>query len=465
MDLNQALRVDPGECIAFSGSGGKTTAIFNLARQLGAPVLVTTTTHLSLEQLSLADRTITVDDISDIEILFARLENEVVLLIGDQNEPGLVSGVPEKILEGVLQITKRSGINLLIEADGSRQRPMKAPAPHEPVIPSFVDSVVVVSGLTALGKPLTDEWVHRVDIFAELADMNKGEEIAPEAIIQVLTDPLGGLKGIPEGVRKVCFLNQADNMQLQAQGNRIARKLIPWYEAAIVASFREDLQELNGTDRGIPADQIPERCDIFAVHEQIAAIILAAGGSDRMGHTKQLLPWRGEPLVRHVARAALDERIDMVIIVVGAAGDEIKEVMNDLPVEFVDNPDWQLGQSSSIQAGLTALPGGIGAAIFLLADQPQLSTTLLRTLIEKHASTLAPIIAPLVEGQRGNPVLFDRNTFTDLQTIRGDTGGRSLFSQYSVDWVDWHDESILLDIDTEEDYQSLLADDRGKTSQ
>jgi molybdenum cofactor cytidylyltransferase len=460
MDLCRALRVDPGECIAFSGSGGKTTALFALARQLGAPVLVTTTTHLSHEQLSLADRTFTISDTSAIERTFAPLENEVVLLIGEHNESGRVSGVPEKVLEEVLQFTKRRERNLLIEADGSRQRPMKSPAPHEPVIPSFVDSVVVVTGLTALGKPLTDEWVHRVDIFAELADMNKGEEITIDAIIQVLIDPLGGLKGIPEGVRKICLLNQADNVQMQAQGNRIARKLLPWYEAAIVASFKGDLQEPNETDRGIPEDQIPARCEIFAVHEQIAAIILAAGGSDRMGRTKQLLPWRGEPLVRHVARAALDGGIDKVIVVVGATGEEIKEVMNDLPVEFVDNPDWQLGQSSSIQAGLAALPGEIGAAIFLLADQPQVSTALIRTLIEEHASTLAPIIAPMVDSQRGNPVLFDRKTFTDLKTIRGDTGGRTLFSRYTVDWIDWHDETILLDIDTDEDYQRLLADFR-----
>lgn len=460
MNLSRALRVNPGECIAFSGSGGKTTALFSLARQLGAPVLVTTTTHLSLEQLSLADRVITADDVSEIEIIFAHLKNEVVLLIGEQNEPGRVSGVPEKVLEEVLIFTKRHGVNLLIEADGSRQRTMKAPAPHEPVVPSFVDSVVVVTGLTALGKPLTDEWVHRVDLFAKLADINMGEEITTEAIIQVLVDPLGGLKGISEGMRKVCLLNQADNVRLQAQGNRIAKKIIPRYDAAVVAFFKDDLQRINESDRGFPADKIPDRCEILAVHEQIAAIILAAGGSDRMGRTKQLLSWRGEPLVRHVAKAALDEGMDNVIVVVGAAGDEIKEVMNDLSVEFVENPDWQIGQSSSIHAGLAALPGEIGAVIFLLADQPQLSTTLLRTLIEKHASTLSPIIAPLVDGQRGNPVLFDRQTFPDLQTIRGDTGGRSLFSQYSVDWVVWHDKSILLDVDTEEDYQRLLADDQ-----
>jgi len=66
----------------------------------------------------------------------------------------------------------------------------------------------------------------------------------------------------------------------------------------------------------------------------------------------------------------------------------------------------------------------------------------------------------MVDSQRGNPVLFDRKTFTDLKTIRGDTGGRTLFSRYTVDWIDWHDETILLDIDTDEDYQRLLADFR-----
>jgi len=460
MDLHQALRVDQGECIAFSGSGGKTTAIFTLARQLNVPVLVTATTHLSLGQLPLANRIITIDDLPNIELIFADLQNEVVLLIGEQNEPGRVSGIPEKLLEEIFQFTKPRGINLLIEADGSRQLPLKAPAQHEPAIPSVVDSVVVVAGLTALGNPLTDEWVHRVDIFAELADMNEGEEITTESIVQVLIDPLGGLKGIPEGARRVCLLNQADDMQLQAQGKRIAGKLIPQYEAAVVSSLKDSLQEINGTNRGIATDQISKKDQVFAVHEQIAAIILAAGGSDRMERTKQLLPWRGEPLVRHVARGALDEGIDQVFIVVGAERDEIKQVLNDLPVEFVDNPDWQLGQSTSIHAGIAALPQGIGAAIFLLADQPQVSPTLLRTLIEKHASSLAPIIVPLVAGQRGNPVLFDRKTFTDLLIIRGDTGGRSLFSHYPVNWVEWHDESILFDIDTEDDYQRLLANDR-----
>ena len=82
-----------------------------------------------------------------------------------------------------------------------------------------------------------------------------------------------------------------------------------------------------------------------------------------------------------------------------------------------------------------------------------------RSLIDKHALSLAPIIAPLIDGQRGNPVLFDRRVFHDLHLVRGDTGGRQLFSRYPVTWIDWHDPSVMLDIDTEEDYLRLLSDD------
>jgi molybdenum cofactor cytidylyltransferase len=72
-----------------------------------------------------------------------------------------------------------------------------------------------------------------------------------------------------------------------------------------------------------------------------------------------------------------------------------------------------------------------------------------------HCGSLAPIIAPLVSGQRSNPVLFDRDTFGDLLALEGDQGGRALFSRYPVQWLPWHDVNLLLDIDTPEDYQRL----------
>jgi molybdenum cofactor cytidylyltransferase len=83
----------------------------------------------------------------------------------------------------------------------------------------------------------------------------------------------------------------------------------------------------------------------------------------------------------------------------------------------------------------------------------------LRSLVELHRQTLAPVVAPLVGGQRGNPVLFDRVTFASLARLQGEAGGRALFSRYPPLWLPWHDTSLLLDVDTEEDYRRLLAAD------
>ncbi|MCU0489721.1 MAG: hypothetical protein MUE67_12325, partial [Anaerolineales bacterium] len=79
--------------------------------------------------------------------------------------------------------------------------------------------------------------------------------------------------------------------------------------------------------------------------------------------------------------------------------------------------------------------------------------------------TLAPILAPLVDGQRGNPVFFDRQTFGDLLSLQGDTGGRALFSRWPVEWLPWHDASVLVDIDRLEDYQRFSEPDTGKEGQ
>ncbi len=80
----------------------------------------------------------------------------------------------------------------------------------------------------------------------------------------------------------------------------------------------------------------------------------------------------------------------------------------------------------------------------------------MHSLVETHARQLSPIVAPLIDNQRGNPVLFDRNTFADFFVLEGDVGGRRLFSHHPVTWLDWYDRSQLLDVDTEEDYQRLL---------
>lgn len=187
---------------------------------------------------------------------------------------------------------------------------------------------------------------------------------------------------------------------------------------------------------------------------EVAGIILAAGASSRFGSPKILSCWGKSTFLRHIAEQALAAELDPVIIVLGAVIKPAKAALVGLPVQIVVNRRWSNGQSSSIQAGLQAL-NPKKPVLFLLADQPQVTQTLIRSLVEEYQKTSKPIIAPLVNGKRGNPVLFAPSTFDALERIEGDQGGRAIFSQFSLHWLEWHDESVLTDIDTIEDLKNL----------
>jgi molybdenum cofactor cytidylyltransferase len=450
MNLTQALRFSqstisyPQSAVAFVGAGGKSTALFQLAQEL-SPAVVTTTTHLGVWQVAQADRHVIVSkDASSVDPGM-QIGPGITLFSGPaQNDRlGPLDDTTLYHLHGICADRSRP---LLIEADGSRQRPLKAPADHEPVIPGFFGTVVVVAGLNSLGKPLTEEFVHRPEIFARLSGLKPGAVITPEALVRVLTHPQGGLKNIPAGARRVALLNQADTPELQAQAKYIAEQLQPFYHAIVSASLN-------------PQSAIPnQQSQIHAVYEPVAGIILAAGGSSRFGQPKQLLDWQGKPFVRAVAETALAAGLSPVIVVTGANAGEVVSALYDLPLTIHHNPDWQTGQSSSLQTGLRALPQGTGSVIFLLADQPQITPTVLRTLTERHRLDLSPIVAPQVQGQRANPVLFDRVTFPELMALTGDVGGRAVFSRFPLTYLPWHDEALLTDVDTPEDYDRLTND-------
>lgn len=451
MDLLKALRLsyEPSNAprIALVGAGGKTTAMFQIARQLKPPVIVTATTHLARQQTALADRWIVASTPSELPANSETIA-EVLLVTGPLDSTDRTIGVDLEILDRLFVMADQLHCPLLIEADGSRQLPLKAPADHEPVIPEFCDMVIVLAGLLGLGKPLSPDWVHRSERFSELTGIAQGKEITPEAIANFFLHPQGGLKAIPPKARRIALLNQADNPDLQAAAGSISNKLLHHYDAVLVASLATTVEQF-------AAPSHTPIGEVYAVHERSAGVILAAGAARRYGQPKLLLPWRGEAIIRHVARAALSAGLDSVVVVTGEHHKSILDSLVGMNVALVINPDWEKGQSSSLQAGLRALPSEIGSSVFLLGDQPQIPAGLVQTLIERHAGTLSPIVAPLVGGQRANPVLFDRVTFPKLMELSGDTGGRSLFSHYPVEWLEWHDTSVLFDVDTPEDYRRL----------
>ena len=445
---------------AFVGAGGKTTALFRLARELlsGEPalqsartVLVTTTTHLGSWQASMADHVVWVKSDADLSRLEDNVPAGIVLLVGEQSDERL-SSLSSDTLDRVHSWAENNHLPMLIEADGAQNKPLKAPDRHEPAIPSFTQVVIVVAGLAGLGKPLTQQWVHRPEIFARLACLQLGDPITLEAMARVLCSEAGGLKKTPSNGSKVVLLNQADTVELQEYGAKLAQILVPTYDTAIVAS----LSRGDETGGEIAESQFGRHGEIHLRIEPIAGIVLAAGGSSRFGQPKQLLPWQGQPFIRHVVLTALKAGLAPVEVVVGAAAPEITAAVNDMPLRIVNNIEWSQGLSTSIKAGLDALPGNVGGAIFLQADQPQTSSRLISRLIEAHRQEAASIIAPRVNGQRGNPVLFDADVFPALHSLEGDQGGRALFDKYPLSWVEWHEAEILMDIDTPDDYHHFL---------
>jgi len=151
-------------------------------------------------------------------------------IMDDRTQP-----INDDVLNLLHALCEQHSIHLLVEADGSRRKPLKAPAEYEPAIPDFVELVVQVVGLTGLGKPLDDESVHRPKIFERLAGLQPGETITPEALVRVVTHPEGGLKNIPENARRIVLLNQADTTELQSQAESIAKKVLSTYDSAIIA--------------------------------------------------------------------------------------------------------------------------------------------------------------------------------------------------------------------------------------
>lgn len=445
LSLARALRLERTSVTAFVGGGGKTSAVFMAAREL-APALVTTSTHLATRQAEKADRHITWNPGEPMPDFESALESGVTLVSGPRREDiARITAPTSEQLEKIRELAKTRGLPLFIEADGSRQKPLKAPAEHEPAIPPFAEGVVVTAGMRGLGRPLDENFIHRPEIFGVLSGLQTGETVSTDAVIRVLTHPEGGLKNIPAGARRVVLLNQADTDDLKSRAGGMAAGLLNLFEAVIVASVQRE--------------------QIHAAHECIAGILLAAGEASRYGKPKQLLDFHGEPFVRRLAKTALAAGLSPVVVVTGAYAEQVEAAVRDLPVQVARNEQWREGQAASVRAGIATLSAEVrrkwgrqvGAAIFLLADQPQVTMHVLEALKSCHAEGLFPIVAPLAADRRANPVLFDRVTFPELMKLEGDVGGRAVMRQFPVEYVPWHDESLLFDVDDEEDYRKLMV--------
>src|SRR5574340_369585 len=202
MSLRDGLRADRSSRIAFAGAGGKTTAMFTLARQLSGPVVCLNTAYLAVEQADLADHHRIAASEDEIQAAFETLQSGVLLFTGREEKPGRLAGVPAGMALKIKELADLQHVPVLVEADGGRMLPLKAPAAHEPPIPEWVNHVVYLVGLSALGRPLTDEHVFRPELFSKITGAETGMPVNLESLMRYAQNPLGGLKNIPAGARR-----------------------------------------------------------------------------------------------------------------------------------------------------------------------------------------------------------------------------------------------------------------------
>ncbi len=211
-----------------------------------------------------------------------------------------------------------------------------------------------------------------------------------------------------------------------------------------------------------PRELPPPAAPAPSARRSVAAIVLAAGRSTRMGGPNKLLETiSGKPLVRIAAEQALSSRASPVVVVSGHERARVEAALAGLDVRLVHNPDYPQGLSTSVRAGLAALPPESEAAIVCLGDMPQVTSALIDRLIAAFdPERNALVVLPTFDGKRGNPVLWSRRFFPELMALEGDVGARHLIGAYPevVTEVPVENAAAMADIDTPDALRAAKAE-------
>ncbi len=440
MHLTRALRLalDPArpDVVSFVGGGGKTSSMFRAADEVvaaGHRAITATTTRIFAAQVFEAPCHLAIGDaLPDWDELARLLDchGQVMLVTSATMQKAV--GVPPHIMDAVAAQAERLGVAaILVEADGSRKLPIKAPADYEPVLPTTTTHLVPIAGMDAIGLPLDAEHVHRPERIAALLNAqwtmhNAQWRLTPRDVAHLLTHPNGGAKGGGAGVRLAPLLNKADGQVARLSARLAAHAITKGGRPALIGSV----------GRAWAGEEV---APIWERWGPVDGVILAAGEGSRFGGIKQVATVDGVPLVVRAAQAGLQSHVRHVWVVTGAHADAVNAALAPLVekaggrLRIVHNPTWAAGQSSSMHRALDSLDPGGEAVIFLPVDQPFLPPSLLNRLIHGWR-TGAVIAAPQVDGRlRGAPALFDRDVWDELRAVTGDVGGRPVLQKHGAE--------------------------------
>ena len=196
----------------------------------------------------------------------------------------------------------------------------------------------------------------------------------------------------------------------------------------------------------------------------IAAVILAAGLSRRMGQAKLLMPVGGRAILRHTVESVLAGGVDSIWVVAGPDVAPVAAALAGVDAQIVVNPAPEEGQAGSVRTGIAALPPSVEAVLVALGDQPLLAPSIIPALLAARRASPKLIVAPRYRDGQGNPVLFKREVFPELLGLTGDLGARPIIHREPerVEWVEL-DLPMPPDVDTPDDYEKIRAAMRAGT--
>ena len=440
MKLSAAFNVRRGDVISFVGAGGKTSTLLALGYELvdaGWRVLATTTTRIGEDQLDLfpaAVRSLTREAVAD------SLNRHNFTFVYDEIHAGKVYGPALNTVPWLLDSVDADV--LLIEADGARRLPFKAPSPHEPVIPPETTLVIPVASIAALGQPLDEAHVYNPEAMIERYGFYYGAPVKSPWMAQVLRDETLGLKGVPPDARVAVFLNATpESGYLRARARLIARLVLRSPRVSTVAL---------GSARA--ADPVHE------VQRPVGAVVLAAGLSSRMGQHKVLLPWTdGKTILEHILEQLILARVEHIVVVTGRDAGRVRAIAEAYDVQTAFNPDYATGEMlSSLQVGLRALPDRVAAALAVLGDQPTIQPRVVQQVLMAYAEGKGDIVAPSYQMRRGHPILIDRRYWREIFDLPPGGAPRDVINAHAdrIAYVNVNTDSVLRDVDTPQDYEA-----------
>lgn len=245
MNIIDAFDIEPSqhELICLVGAGGKTTTMFALAQELksrGKSVLVTTTTNIFYPSATECDEVI-IDGSGGNGILKYAQPGKIIGLGSDIVKERKLGGIDRHCIDR-LSAEKQFDC-ILVECDGAKHKPIKAPAAYEPVVPATATRAIGVIGLDAVGSPIEDACVHRLEQFCDVVQRRPGEIIDEQAVVELIVSAQGLFKGVPDGCKKYVLLNKAEDARRKASAGNILisllkRGAIPVTKCVIAAMAR-----------------------------------------------------------------------------------------------------------------------------------------------------------------------------------------------------------------------------------